>query len=118
MTLLKKQKETRSLLWLFLIIGIGALISMSFVLFILQGYKKPRPLVIKPSSVKSFQNVAHALYKSMYPLTKQGYRFQVHPMVNDIEVELAKEMKKYFPKNTSQNKSRKDKSGKNESRER
>ena len=93
----KKTQET-SLLWPFLIIGLGIIISMSFVLIILKSHKKPRPLVIKPSSVESFEDVALALYKAMYPLTKQGYNFQVTPKISETEKQLAKEINKYFPK--------------------
>lgn len=101
MTPVEKHQET-SLLWPFLIIGIGIILSMTFVFFILRGYKKPRPLVIKPSSVESFDAVAEALYKAMYPLTKQGYSFKVSPKVNENEVKLSEGLKKYFPEFNSE----------------
>ena len=97
MTPIEKKKDG-SLVWLFLVIGVGILVSMSFVFMILKGYKKRRPLVIKPSSVESFDEVAEALYKAFYPLTKQGYSFVVSPLANDTEIEFSNALKQFFPK--------------------
>jgi len=96
MTPTEKNKDS-SLVWLFLIIGVGILVSMSFVFFILKGYKKRRPLVIKPSSVESFVDVSEALYKAFYPLTKQGYSFVVSPSVNKDELLFSESLKQFFP---------------------
>ncbi len=97
----KFQNQEVSLLWPFMIIGVGIIVSMSFVFFILKGYRRPRPLVIKPSSVESFNDVANALFKSLYPLKKQGYNFYVTPIVNEDELNFATELKKYFPPSDS-----------------
>jgi len=90
-----EQKEA-SLLWPFLIIGVGIIVTLSFVFIVLKGYKKPHPLLIKPSSVDSFDGVSKALYKAMYPMVRQGYDFKVNPKVNTDEINFSNSLLKYF----------------------
>jgi len=61
-------------LWIpFSIIFIGIVISVVFALQTLQGYRKPRPLLIRPSSVNEAAELSNSLYKALYPLVLQGY---------------------------------------------
>lgn len=96
-----EQKES-SLLWPFLIIGVGIILSLSFVFFVLKTYQKPHPLLIKPSSVDSFDDISLAIYKSMFPMTRQGYTFQVSPLVNKDELEFSRSLAKYFNPDSSE----------------
>lgn len=95
-----EQKEA-SLTWPFLIIGVGIILSLSFVFFVLRNYQKPHPLLIKPSSVESFHDVSKAIYKSMFPMIRQGYTFHISPLINEDEIKLAKSLSKFVSPNSS-----------------
>lgn len=61
-------------LWIpFTIIFIGIVVSLVFAVQTLRGYRKPRPLLIRPSSVDQASELAGSVYKALYPLKIQGY---------------------------------------------
>jgi hypothetical protein len=67
-------QNTSNGLWIpFTIIFIGIVISVVFAVQTLQGYRKPRPLLIRPSSVNEATELSNSLYKALYPLKLQGF---------------------------------------------
>jgi len=71
---LNKPQSDSNGLWIpFTIIFIGIIISVVFAVQTLKGYRKPRPLLIKPSSIEDPSNLADALSKALYPLKLQNY---------------------------------------------
>jgi len=95
----RKQPQNESNgLWIPLsIVGVGILVSMVFAFQTLKGYRKPRPLLIKPSSVNSAKELSMALYKAVYPLKLQGYGVKFVSSGLAFENQLKTSFKSVFP---------------------
>jgi len=73
----KSQKKSTGLWIPFSIILVGIFVSLIFAFQTLRGYRKPRPLLIKPSSINSAGELTTSLHKALYPLKLQGYGFEL-----------------------------------------
>ncbi|MGH1467969.1 MAG: hypothetical protein ACRBBP_03685 [Bdellovibrionales bacterium] len=83
------------------IICLGFLFSMAFVLKTLKGYKQPQPLLIKPSSVQTPEEITESLYKALYPLKQRSYGVELGKLENDdVSSKVASSLSEKFPKST------------------
>ncbi len=81
------------------IICLGFLFSMAFVVKTLRGYKQPQPLLIKPSSVETPEEITEALYKALYPLKQRAYGAHILELDNDeVSFKVAHSLAQRFPK--------------------
>lgn len=71
------KRTSESLFWPFFVISVGFIASMAFVIYALLNYKKPTPLVIKPSSVSNVSDIAEGIHKALFPLTQLEEHFIV-----------------------------------------
>ncbi len=81
-----------------LIIFLGFMLSMAFVFKTLKGYKQPRPLLIKPSSVNTPEEITEAIYKALFPLKKRSFGVKIQEIDNDkISFKVVHSLIKKFP---------------------
>ncbi len=81
-----------------LIICLGFVFSMAFVVKTLKGYKQPRPLLIKPSSVDTPEEITRAIYKALFPLKKRSFGIKLEKIDNNkISFKVTQLLTKKFP---------------------
>jgi len=86
-------------LWIpFTIITVGIIVSLVFAVQTLKGYRKPRPLLIRPSSVTEAAEVSNSLYKALYPLKLQGYGIEYSSDGSDFGSDLGTALNQTFGK--------------------
>lgn len=90
-------------LWVpFFIVSVGFLASMIFVIWTLTNYQKPAPLLIKPSSLDSTQEISESLAKALFPYRKV-YSLEVSGENNDfLYQDLKQKLESQFLKENQQ----------------
>lgn len=81
------------------IIFVSFVLSIGFMVNSINNYKKPKPLLIKPSSVETPEEIAKALYKALYPLKMRNFGVKIlgtskDPVIVSATLQIAKD----FPK--------------------
>lgn len=89
------KRTSESLFWPFLVISVGFIASMAFVIYALLNYKKPTPLVIKPSSVSTIDKIGESFQKALFPLTQQKEHFKVLGE-DDFSAKLQQSLNTFF----------------------
>lgn len=95
---MESEKRGSSLFVPIVIISIGFLMSCFFAFRLLNSYRIPAPLLIKPSSVESLDTLGRALRKALFPLVHEGKLFSLdHRKGTDLPIhDLRETLKKNF----------------------
>ena len=82
------------------LIAVAFALSIVFMINTVKNYKKPRHLLIKPSSVETPEEISASLYKALYPLKIRNFGLETLVLEDDeLSSKVVAAMAKDFPRN-------------------